>query len=52
LVDLFYTINPGEPERQIEQPQNFGEAIQKFRQENNLEEAGIESEVFEGLRDK
>ena len=41
-----------EKERQIEQPQNFGEAIQKFRQENNLEEAGIESEVFEGLRDK
>jgi len=41
-----------EKERQIEQPQNFWEAIQKFRQENNLEEAGIEAEVFEGLRDK
>ena len=40
-----------EKERQIEQPQNFGEAIQNFRQENNLEEAGIEAEVFEGLRD-
>jgi len=40
-----------EKERQIEQPQNFWEAIQKFRQENNLEEAGIEAEVFEGLRD-
>ena len=41
-----------EKERQIEQPQNFWEAIQKFRQENNLEAAGIEPEFFEGLRDK
>ena len=40
-----------EKERQIEQPQNFWEAIQKFRQENNLEAAGIEAEIFDGVRD-
>lgn len=39
-------------ERNIDKPQNFWEAVQKFRQENNLEEAGIEAEVFEGVRDK
>ena len=33
-------------------PQNFWEALQRFRQENNLEEEGIEPEVFEGVRDK
>jgi len=50
-AELTEIIAKIEKERQIEQPQNFGEAIQKFRQENNLEEAGIEAEVFEGLRD-
>ncbi|OCQ95601.1 hypothetical protein BCD67_10280 [Oscillatoriales cyanobacterium USR001] len=39
-------------EHDIDQPQNFWEAVQKFRQENNLEEAGIGPEVFEGVRDK
>ena len=38
-------------ERDIDKPQNFWEAVQKFRQENNLEAAGIEPEVFEGVRD-
>jgi hypothetical protein len=50
-AELTEIIAKIEKERQIEQPQNFWEAIQKFRQENNLEEAGIEAEVFEGLRD-
>ena len=50
-AELTEIIAKLEKERQIEQPQNFWEAIQKFRQENNLEEAGIEAEVFEGLRD-
>lgn len=40
-----------EKERQGDRPQNFWEALQKFRQENNLEEEGIEPEVFEGVRD-
>ncbi|MCY7382211.1 MAG: hypothetical protein LH628_06450 [Microcoleus sp. CAN_BIN18] len=40
-----------EKERHIDQPQNFWEALQKFRQENNLEEEGIGPEVFEGVRD-
>ncbi|MEG4496088.1 hypothetical protein QUB05_10955 [Microcoleus sp. F10-C6] len=40
-----------EKERHIDRPQNFWEALQKFRQENNLEEEGIEPEVFEGVRD-
>jgi len=39
-------------ERDIDKPQNFWEAVQKFRQENNLEAEGIEAEVFEGVRDK
>lgn len=38
-------------ERALDRPQNFWEALQKFRQENNLEEEGIEPEVFEGVRD-
>ena len=50
-AELTEIIAKIEKERQIEPPQNFWEAIQKFRQENNLEEAGIEAEVFEGLRD-
>ena len=50
-AELTEIIAKIEKERQIEKPQNFWEAIQKFRQENNLEEAGIEAEVFEGLRD-
>ena len=50
-AELTEIIAKIEKERQIEQPQNFWEAIQKFRQENNLEAAGIEAEVFEGLRD-
>lgn len=50
-AELTEIIAKIEKERQIEQPQNFWEALQKFRQENNLEEAGIEAEVFEGLRD-
>ncbi len=50
-AELTEIIAKIEKERQIEQPQNFGEAIQKFRQKNNLEGAGIEAEVFEGLRD-
>ncbi|MEG3846969.1 hypothetical protein QT971_28625 [Microcoleus sp. herbarium19] len=50
-AELTEIIAKIEKERQIEQPQNFWEAIQKFRQENNLEQAGIEAEVFEGLRD-
>ncbi|MEG4861700.1 hypothetical protein QUB75_30685 [Microcoleus sp. K1-B6] len=50
-AELTEIIAKLEKESQIEQPQNFWEAIQKFRQENNLEEAGIEAEVFEGLRD-
>ena len=40
-----------EKERHIARPQNFWEAMQKFRLENNLEEEGIEPEVFEGVRD-
>jgi len=51
-AELTEIIAKIEKERQIEQPQNFWEAIQKFRQENNLAAAGIEAEVFEGLRDK
>jgi hypothetical protein len=51
-AELTEIIAKIEKERQIEQPQNFWEAIQKFRQENNLEAAGIEAEVFEGVRDK
>ncbi|MCC3636071.1 MAG: hypothetical protein JGK13_17065 [Microcoleus sp. PH2017_37_MFU_D_B] len=50
-AELTEIIAKIEKERQIEQPQNFWEAIQKFRLENNLEAAGIEAEVFEGLRD-
>jgi hypothetical protein len=41
-----------ENKRQIDRPQNFWEAVQKFRQENNLEAAGIEPEIFDGVRDK
>lgn len=41
-----------EKERQSDRPQNFWEAVQKFRQENNLEAAGIEPEIFEGVREK
>jgi PIN domain nuclease of toxin-antitoxin system len=43
-AELTEIIAKIEKERQIEQPQNFWEAIQKFRQENNLEAAGIEAE--------
>jgi len=39
-------------ERALDRPQDFWEALQKFRQENNLEAEGIEPEVFEGIRDK
>ncbi|MCW6050925.1 hypothetical protein K4039_12715 [Lyngbya sp. CCAP 1446/10] len=46
------TLDEIEKERHIDRPQNFWEAVQKFRQENNLEEEGIEPEVFEGVRDK
>ena len=51
-AELTEIIAKIEKERQIEQPQNFWEAIQKFRQENHLEAAGIEAKVFEGLRHK
>jgi hypothetical protein len=51
-AELAEIIAKIEQERQGDRPQNFWEAVQKFRQENNLEEAGIEAEVFEGVRDK
>ncbi|MGB8686603.1 MAG: hypothetical protein WCD53_04600 [Microcoleus sp.] len=50
-AELAEIIDKIEKERQIDRPQNFWEALQKFRQENNLEAAGIEPEVFEGVRD-
>ncbi|MCU0540645.1 MAG: hypothetical protein MUE44_00480 [Oscillatoriaceae cyanobacterium Prado104] len=50
-AEIFEIIAKIEKERQRNKPDNFWEALQKFRQENNLEEAGIESEVFEGVRD-
>lgn len=31
---------------------SFWERLEKFRQENNVEELGIEADFFEGLRDK
>lgn len=51
-AELTEIIAKIEKERQSDRPKNFWEAIQKFRQENNLEKAGIEAEVFEGVRDK
>ncbi|MEG5059185.1 hypothetical protein QUB60_14770 [Microcoleus sp. A2-C5] len=45
-------ISAIEKKRHIDRPQNFWEALQKFRQDNNLEEEGIEPEVFDGVRDK
>ncbi|MEG4810963.1 hypothetical protein QUA82_24740 [Microcoleus sp. F8-D3] len=39
-------------ERQGDRPENFWEAVQKFRQENNLEAEGIEPEIFDGVRNK
>ncbi|MCC3404820.1 MAG: hypothetical protein JGK17_04360 [Microcoleus sp. PH2017_10_PVI_O_A] len=50
-AELSEIIAKIEKERQIDEPHNFWEAIQNFRQKNNLEAAGIEAEVFEGLRD-
>jgi len=50
-AELAEIIAKVEKERHIDQPDNFWEALQKFRQENNLEAAGIEPEVFEGVRD-
>ena len=50
-AELAEIIAKFEKERHIDKPDNFWEAIQKFRQENNLEAAGIEPEVFEGVRD-
>lgn len=51
-TELAVIIAKIEKERHIDRPQNFWEALQKFRQDNNLEEKGIEPEVFEGVRDK
>lgn len=51
-IELAVIIAKIEKERHIDRPQNFWEALQKFRQENNLEEEGIEPDVFEGVRDK
>ncbi len=50
-AELAEIIAKVEKERHIDKPDNFWEALQKFRQENNLEAAGIEPEVFEGVRD-
>lgn len=37
---------------QLTKKSNFWEAMQKFRQEENIALEGIEPEVFEGVRDK
>jgi|GEM_PF-1121625 hypothetical protein len=50
-AELAEIIAKVEKDRHIDKPDNFWEALQKFRQENNLEAAGIEPEVFEGVRD-
>lgn len=45
-------IEVQEENPQLNKKSNFWEAMQKFRQEENIELEGIEPEVFEGVRDK
>jgi prevent-host-death family protein len=44
-------ISSEEYDRLVKKHPDFWEAIQTFRQEFNLEEIGIDSEIFLGLRD-